>query len=173
VLVPESRRGVVVLMNAQNTLDLFLGDRMQTIANGVTSLLEGREPPPPPSNTAIFLVYAFVFGIMVLQLRGMIRSVNTLRQGRVPRGRIGPRWRIALSLALSLAWALLVLVLLPRQLGVSLLVVVAQPYFPDLTYLLVVSAVVALGWGIVRAIWAYAVLRKAESKEMAAHVPTA
>jgi hypothetical protein len=136
----------------------------------VTSLLEGREPSPPPSNTAIFLVYAFVFGIIVLQLRGMIRSVDALRQGRVPRGRVGSRWRIGLSLALSMGWALFVLVLVPRQLGLPLLVI-AQP-FPDLTYILVVSAVVALGWGIVRAIWAYSALRKGGRNEMAAHVPT-
>jgi CubicO group peptidase (beta-lactamase class C family) len=170
VLVPESRRGVVVLINAQNSLDLFFGDRMRAIGEGVTSLLEAREPSPPPSNTAIFLVYGFVLGVVVLQVRGLIRSVDGLRQGRVPRGRVGPRWRIGLALALSLGWALSILVLLPRQMGVPVLVM-AQP-FPDLTYILVVSAIVALGWGIVRAIWAYSVLRKAGSKEMAANVPT-
>jgi CubicO group peptidase (beta-lactamase class C family) len=166
VLVPGSRTGVVVLMNAENNLDLFVNNRMGTIADGVTSLLEGDEPPPPPSGVIMFLVYAALFAIIVLQLRGIIRSVAALRTGRVPRGRIGPRWRIALSLALSLGWALLVLVLLPKQLGVPLLVV-AQP-FPDLTYLLIVSAVVALGWGIVRAAWAYSVLRKAARGDVTA-----
>jgi CubicO group peptidase (beta-lactamase class C family) len=48
VLVPQSRTGVIVLMNAQNSLDLFFADRMGTISEGVTSLLEGREPSPPP-----------------------------------------------------------------------------------------------------------------------------
>jgi Beta-lactamase len=168
VLVPESRRGVVVLMNAQNSLDLLVADRMKAIADGVTSLPEGREPPPPPSNTAIFLIYAFVFAVIVLQVRGMIRSVGALRQGRLPRGRIGTRWRIGLSLAVSLAWALLILVLVPRQLGPPLLVL-ARP-IPDLTYILLVSAIVAIGWGIARAIWAYAVLRKAENNEKAARM---
>ena len=32
VLTPQSRRGVVVLMNAENSLDLFVNGRMGTIA---------------------------------------------------------------------------------------------------------------------------------------------
>src|SRR6266511_1702068 len=39
VLVPESRTGVIVLMNAQNNVDLFSVDRMATISEGVTSRL--------------------------------------------------------------------------------------------------------------------------------------
>jgi CubicO group peptidase (beta-lactamase class C family) len=63
VLVPSSRRGVVVLMNAENSLDLFTYGRIGTIADGVTSLLEGREPPSPPSNLVIFIVYAALFAL--------------------------------------------------------------------------------------------------------------
>ena len=50
VLVPGSRTGVIVLMNAENSIDLFLTGRMGTISEGVTSLLEGRDPAPPPSS---------------------------------------------------------------------------------------------------------------------------
>jgi len=164
VLVPESRTGVIVLMNAQNNVDLFSVDRMATISEGVTSLLEGREPPPPPSSIVSFLIYAVLFAVIVLQLRGMTRSVVALRRG----GRVGPWWRIALSLAVSLAWALLVLVLLPKQFGVSLRVL-AQG-FPDLAYILIISGVVALVWGLVRATWAYSTLRKARRSERAAPV---
>jgi CubicO group peptidase (beta-lactamase class C family) len=168
VLVPESRTGVIVLMNAQNNVDLFSVDRMATISEGVTSLLEGREPSPPPSRIISFLIYAVLFGVIVLQVRGMTRSVVDLRGGRVRGGRVGPWWRIGLSLAVSLAWALLVLVLLPKQFGVSLRVL-AQG-FPDLAYILIISAVVALAWGPVRAIWAYSTLRKARRREPAARV---
>jgi CubicO group peptidase (beta-lactamase class C family) len=157
VLVPESRTGVVVLMNAQNSLDLFFADRMGTIAEGVTSLLEGRDPSPPPSGRVSFLVYALLFGLLVIQASGIIRSIAALRNGRLRGGRIGPRTRIALSLAANLAWATFVLVLIPKQLGLPLLVV-AQG-FPDLAYLLLVSGLVALVWGFVRTAWAYAVLR--------------
>ncbi len=166
VLVPGSRTGVIVLINAENSLDLFLAGRMGTISEGVTSLLEGREPPSPPSSIVIFLVYAVLFGIVVLQLRGMTRSVVALRRGRVPGGRPGPWWRIALSLALNLIWALFVLVLVPKQFGLSL-TVMAQG-LPDLAYLLLASGFTALGWGIVRTAWAYAVLRRSQRDEAAA-----
>jgi hypothetical protein len=163
VLVPGSRTGVIVLMNAENSIDLFLAGRMGTISEGVTSLLEGRDPAPPPSGVATFVVYVLLFGIVVLQLRSIARWVTALRHGRVPRGRgrIGPRVRVALALALalSLAWAVLILVLVPKQLGLPLLVV-AQG-MPDLAYFLLLSGALALSWGIVRSIWAYATLRQA------------
>ena len=171
VLVPESRTGVIVLINAENSLDLFLSGRMGTISEGVTSLLEGREPPPPPSSIVTFLVYAVLFGVIVLQLRGMTRSVVALQRGRVPGGRLGPRWRIALSLALNLTWALLVLVLVPKQLGLSL-TLIAQG-LPDLAYLLLASGVAAFGWGIVRTAWAYSVLRRLRRREATPQVALA
>jgi CubicO group peptidase (beta-lactamase class C family) len=171
VLVPESRTGVVVLMNAQNSLDLFFADRMGTIAEGVTSLLEGHDPSPPPSSRVSFLVYALLFGLLVIQASGIIRSIAALRNGRLRGGRIGPRARIALSLAANLAWATFVLVLIPKQLGLPLLVI-AQG-FPDLAYLLLVSGLVALAWGFVRTVWAYAVLRTLRRREATAQVAQA
>lgn len=159
VLVPGSRTGVVVLMNAENNLDLFVNDRMGTIADGVASLLDGSDPPPPPSSIVSFAVYAAVFGVIAVQLGGMIKSVVALRRGRVRGGRVGPRWRIGLSLALALAWAVLVLVLVPRKFGLPLSVI--RYAFPDLAYILIGSAVVALGWSTVTTIWAYSALRKA------------
>jgi CubicO group peptidase (beta-lactamase class C family) len=170
VLVPESRTGVIVLMNAQNSLDLFFSDRMGTIAEGVTSLLEGREPSPPPSSIVSFLVYALLFGLLVIQARGIVRSVVALRSGHLGTGRVGPWWRTGFSLALNLGWAAFVLVLVPKQLGVPLLV--AAQALPDLAYILLVSGVVALGWGFVRTVWAYAVLRRVRRSEGAAQVAT-
>ena len=159
VLVPGSRTGVIVLMNAENSVDLFLNGRMGSISEGVTSLIEGRDPAPAPSGIATFVVYVLLFGIVVLQLRSIARWVTALRHGRVPRGRIGPRIRIALALAMSVVWAVLVLVLVPNQLGLPLLV--AAQGLPDLAYILLLSGAVALVWGIVRSIWAYATLRRA------------
>jgi CubicO group peptidase (beta-lactamase class C family) len=157
VLIPQGRRGVVVLMNAENSLDLFINGRMGTIADGVTSLLGGREPPSPPSNIATFIVYAAVFSLLVLQACGIAKSVVALRGGRIRRGRIGPWWRIGLSLVMSLLWAVFVLVLVPKQLGLPLSVLATG--FPDLVYLLLASALVALGWAVVKAVWTYAALR--------------
>jgi EmrB/QacA subfamily drug resistance transporter len=158
VLVPGSRTGVIVLMNAENSIDVFLAGRMGTISEGVTSLLEGRDPVAPPSGIATFVVYVLLFGIVVLQLRSIARWVTALRHGRVPRGRIGPRVRVALALAVSLAWASFVLVLVPKLLGLPPLVL-AQG-FPDLAYILLISANVALVWGVVRTVWGFLVLRR-------------
>jgi CubicO group peptidase (beta-lactamase class C family) len=158
VLIPGSQRGVVVLMNAENSLDLFLRGRMGTVAEGVASLLEGREPPSPPSNTGIFVFYAALIGAIVLQVGLMIRSAAALRRRRAPTGRFGWKSRTGVALALNLSWALLVLVLLPKQFGVPLLTL-AQG-LPDLVYPLLVSGVVALGWGVLRTGWAYFAFRK-------------
>ena len=83
VLTPQSKRGVIVLMNAEDSLDLFVSGRMGTLADGVTSLLEGREPPSPPSNLPIFIVYALLFALLVLQARGIAKSAVALRRGDI------------------------------------------------------------------------------------------
>ena len=145
-------------MNAENSLDLFVRGRMGTVAEGVASLLEGQEPPSPPSNIGMFAVYAALLGAIVLQVARMILSAAALRRRRVPSGRFGPRSRTAVALALNLAWAFLVLVLMPKQLGVSLLTL-AQG-LPDIAYILLASGVVALGWGVLRTVWAYFAFRK-------------
>jgi hypothetical protein len=161
---------VIVLMNAENSLDLFSAGRMGKIAEGVTSLLEGRKPAPRPSNIFSFVAYAVLFGLLVVQARAIVRSVRALRSGRRRARWLGPRWRIGLSLVLSLGWAALVLVLAPRQLGLPLLTL-AQG-LPDIAYLLLASGAVALVWGIARTAWAYAVLRGARRSEPTAQIAT-
>jgi CubicO group peptidase (beta-lactamase class C family) len=153
VLIPTSHLGVIVLMNSQNSLDLFTNNRMGTIAEGVTSILEGREPPSPPSNTVNFVAYAALFGLVLVQARAVVHSALALRARRVESDRVGRRTRIAVSLVLSLGWAFFILILVPKQFGLPLLVL-AQG-FPDFAYVLFCSAVLAAGWGIVKAIWAY------------------
>ena len=64
VLVPRSRTGVIVLINAENSVDLFLSGRMGGISEGVASLLEGRDPAPPPSNRITFVLWALLFGVV-------------------------------------------------------------------------------------------------------------
>ena len=67
-------------------------------------------------------------------------------------------WWARISSAANLAWGLLVLVLLPKQLGAPLLIL-AQG-LPDLAYVLLVSRVVALGWSVARTVRAYFAFRK-------------
>ena len=69
-------------------------------------------------------------------------------------------------MVLSLAWALFVLVLVPKQLGLPLSVVATG--FPDLVILLLVSALVALGWAVVKAVWTYVALRGEQAAQVAA-----
>ncbi len=165
VLMPESDQGVVVLMNSENSLDLFVRGRMGMVAEGVASIVEGQDPPPPPSRTSLFLVYAVVFAALCVQVGGMIRSAIILRRRQPPAGRFGPKTRTGIALALNLAWGLLVLVLLPRQLGVPLLTL-AQG-LPDLAYMLLVSGVVAIGWSVVRTVWSYYAFRSADQPRVA------
>ena len=171
VLIPQSRKGVVVLMNAENSLDLFTAGRMGTIAAGVGSLVEGQEPPSPPSNIGIFIVYGALFALLILQARSIVRSVGALRRGHIRRGRIGPWWRIGFSLVLSLVWALFVFVLVPKQLGLPLSIMANG--FPDVVYLLIASASVALVWAVVKAVWTYAVLRGEHRDELAGQAAAA
>ena len=98
VLMPESGQGVVVLMNAENSLDLFVRGRMGTVSEGVASLLADKEPEPPPSGIAIFIVYAALFGALALQISGMVHSISALRRRQVPTGRFGRKSRIGLAL---------------------------------------------------------------------------
>jgi hypothetical protein len=153
-------------MNAENSLDLFVTGRMGTIADGVTSLLEGREPPSPPSSFAILVVYAALFALLLLQAGGIVKTAAALHRGEVRSSRIGPWWRIGITTVVSLAWAVFVLVLVPKQLGLPLSVLATG--FPDLVYLLLASALVALAWAVVKAVWTFTVLRGEQPAPVAA-----
>jgi hypothetical protein len=140
-------------------LDLFIRGRMGSVAEGVASLVEDKEPEPPPSGVAIFIVYAALFGALALQISGMVHSISALRRRRVPTGRFGRKSRIGLALFTNLAWAVLVLVLIPKQLGLPLTTLAGG--LPDLAYLLLASGLVALVWAVARTVWAFLVLRPA------------
>jgi CubicO group peptidase (beta-lactamase class C family) len=171
VLMPERHQGVVLLLNAENSADLFMRGRMGAISEGVASLLAGRKPAAAPSNTGVFLLYAFLLGAIVLQARGMIRSAAALRRRRVPAGRFGPKSRTGLALARNLGWAGFALVLVPKQMGLPLSIL-AQG-LPDLAYILIASGVTALGWSVVRTVWAIAAYRKRAKAEPGAVRPLA
>ena len=92
----------------------------------------------------------------------MARSVRTLRRWRAdplrrPTGALRIGLRVGLPLLVSLSWAFIVLVGLPRMIRAPLSAVLMG--LPDLGYPLLASAVLAFGWGLVRAIWAIRILR--------------
>jgi CubicO group peptidase (beta-lactamase class C family) len=164
VLIPDRRWGVVVMENGENSPDEFFGSRRMTgIANGVAGMLIGEERPALSSSSrSLWVVYGVVLGILVLQVVGMVRSVRTIRGWRAapllrPTGTLQIGLRVGLPLLVSWAWALVVLVGLPRIIRAPLPAMLMG--LPDLGYPLVASAVLAFGWGLARAVWAIRTLR--------------
>ena len=173
VLIPEGRWGIVVLKNAYNSPDEFTGtNRFSGIAAGITKLLTGGQPPASPPNTGLYVFYGIPLIIVALQVMGMIRSSLAFRDLRAHPDHRPHRWGSALRiigvpLVLNLAWALLILVGLPRIVG-SLFMILTG--FPDLGYVLVASGLVALAWSLLRTGWAFVALRNA-SRPIAAGLP--
>jgi CubicO group peptidase (beta-lactamase class C family) len=164
IVVPDGEWGVVVMENGENSPDEFFGSRRMTgIANGVTGMLIGQQPPAPTSSSrSLWVVYGVVLGILALQIGGMARSVRTIRRWRAaplrrPTGALRIGLRLGLPLVVSWLWVLIVLVGLPRTIRAPLPAVLMG--LPDLGYPLVASAVLAFSWGLARVIWAVRSLR--------------
>jgi CubicO group peptidase (beta-lactamase class C family) len=163
VLIPGAKRGIVLMENAENSPDEFFGARrMSGIADGVTSLLMGKQAEPTSSSVTLWIVFGVVFGIIALQIAGITRSVRIFRRWRSvpearPQGFVRTGLSLGPSLVLSLIWAYVVLIALPRKVGAPLSAFLMG--LPDLAYLVLGSVVVALGWGIGRVIWGGLILR--------------
>ena len=155
VLIPEGKWGIVLLENAENSPDEFFGARrMSGIADGITSLLKGKQPEAAGSTIALPVVYAVILGFLALQIAAIARSARRLRRGRVeqrPHGVLRVLLSLSFTLALSLIWALVVLVLLPSKVQAPLPALLMG--LPDLGYLLVGSVVLGLAWSITRVAW--------------------
>ena len=166
ILLPDSQMGIVVLINGENSMDLLFGTaRIAGIANGVTSLLAGQQPPSPPANTSVWVVYSVLVGLIIVQVVGVIRSARKLHSGRLTEGRVRVGRHIVLPLIFNLFWALITLVILPKIIfGLPLMILATG--LPDLGYTLLVSGLIALGWGILRTALAYSANR-ARSKSNA------
>jgi CubicO group peptidase (beta-lactamase class C family) len=162
ILLPESQMGIVILINGENSMDLLFGAaRIADISNGVTSLLAGQQPPSPPANASVWVVYSLLIGLIVVQVGGVIWSARKLRSGRLTAGR-----NIILPLILNLVWAFITLVVLPKIIfGLPLMILATG--LPDLGYTLLVSGLIALAWGILRTALAYSA-NKARSKAASA-----
>ena len=72
----------------------------------------------------------------------MFHSISRLRRRQLPTGPFLRKSRMVVSMMTNLGWAVLVLILLPEQLGVPLLTLTQG--LPDLAYTLLVSGIVAL-----------------------------
>jgi len=176
VLEPEGRWGVVILTNF-DSLNLN-GGRLQGLSSGVISLLNGQTPPdvPMPHHPLLAPATLVIAVVTVLMVLGIVRSIVILRRWRAnperrPRGRWSVALRVGLPLVSNVGWGLCMLLGFPQlayPLAPTLLIV------PDLGYLVVVSGVMALTWGIVRTVLAYfALRRRGTSKAAGAAVPKA
>jgi CubicO group peptidase (beta-lactamase class C family) len=148
ILLPNIHMGIVVLINGENSMDLMFGTaRIASISQGVASLLAGQTPPTPPANTSVWVVYGILIGLIVIQVGGVILSARKLQSGRLAGDRVRVGQQVVLPLVLNLGWALITLVVLPKMIfGLPLLIFATG--LPDLGYTLLVSGLVALGWGV-------------------------
>ena len=149
ILVPESKWGVVVLMNGSN--DLRTAD-MDTTAKGVVARLVGVESPPSPglAQEPFMIAFLVILAAGVLQAIGIVRSVVLVRrwraeQARRPRGVVGVGLRVGLPPVLNLLWAVTLLVVLPPFFSLPLQTLVLL----DVGWVVLLSAGVALVWGVV------------------------
>jgi CubicO group peptidase (beta-lactamase class C family) len=167
ILLPDSQMGIVVLINGENSMDLLFGAaHIADISKGVASLLVGQKPPTPAANTSVWVVYSVLIGLIILQVVGVIRSVRKLQSGRLIAGRVRVGRHMFMPLILNLVWALITLILLPKLIfGLPLMIFATG--LPDLGYTLLVSGLIALGWGILRTALIYSASR-ARSKTNAA-----
>jgi len=167
ILLPESQMGIVVLINGENSMDLLFGTaRIADISKGIASLLAGQQPPSPPANTSVWVIYSVLIGLIIVQIVGVIGSAQKLQRGRLAEARVSVGRQIVLPLVLNLVWALITLVVLPKIIfGLPLMILATG--LPDLGYTLLVSGLLALVWGILRTALAYSASR-ARSKANAA-----
>ena len=161
VLNKEDRWGIVILSNFDSLN--FNGGRLQGLSAGVLSLLRGEAPPdvPMPHHPLLASATLIIAAVTVLMLSGMAWTTVTLRRWRAHPNRRPRPWalglRLALSSAIHLCWGLGLLIIFPAlayPLTPTLLIV------PDLGYLILISSVVALGWGIARPPLTYFTLRQ-------------
>jgi CubicO group peptidase (beta-lactamase class C family) len=152
VLLPETNRGVVVLINASSQLEIVDANQvMSRIPIGVVNLLGGADAPSGRSLTTFYAGFTVIaLAIIIIQLLALIRLLRrhllpaTGRQsGSAWRSasRIIPLiWEFGLGLAILLGWPVL------TQLGWR----GSWMSFPDLTIVLIVIATLWLITGLVR-----------------------
>ena len=162
VLDEDRRWGIVILTNLDSLN--FNAGRLQGLSAGVLSLLRGEAPPdvPMPHHPVLASATLVIAAVTILMLSAMAWSLATLRRWRTrPDPRPGRSralgLRVGVSSAIHLGWGLGLLLIFPAlayPLAPTLLIV------PDLGYLIVISSVVALVWGIARPPLTYFTVRR-------------
>jgi CubicO group peptidase (beta-lactamase class C family) len=153
-LIPERRLGLVVLMNTNYTFGLMLGDvRRPMVPVGVAEVLLGQPATVFPASNTPTLVLGILLLAVAVQSAGMARTALLLRRwhsqpAQRPQGWIAVAVRIGLPLLCNVGWGLFTLVSVPTIFHVPLSFL--RYIAPDFGTTLLVSGMVALGWGITR-----------------------
>jgi CubicO group peptidase (beta-lactamase class C family) len=154
-LLPDDGWGIVVLSNANSQVAL---PRLDGLSLGIANMLAGEPPRPATESRGFEAITIAAITICALQVLLMIRFLMDLRSGRSrlhgrPRGARTLVWHVAVPLAVNLAWAGLLLVVLPSILGIPFGDIVFL--FGDVGYLMAFSAGFALIWGVLRGVLAW------------------
>lgn len=158
ILAPGKDWAVVLLMNVSTAIT---AKDFDTIAPGVLSLLDGRDPPPVGPNLMYLGVLCFAAVVLALQIFGMVRSASQLLRWRSdPGGRSLRTGRVVVRLAVDLGLVALVLAI-PHLLQVPLRTLLL--FQPDVTILYLLVLAIALIWGPIRTGWALILLRSARA----------
>ena len=153
ILNPGQGYGIAVLFNVNRAIDQA---DLYSLAPGIASLLEGRQPQPVPSGQEYQSKFMTLAGLLTADLLWIAFSVWMLRRwkhqacqmsrNRKFRGFSRMAW---LVLPLLIEFALTAILL--NQLNTGL--VTAVLFLPDLTLLLLLLVIGLFGWGIVRTVW--------------------
>jgi hypothetical protein len=155
VLLPEEGWGVVVLTNASS----FVGSpTSHRVADGVAGMLVGQGPDE--TSLGLGRLYLLITLGMLLITFNQVKGIFTLWRWRARLARQGhaPHWRVAPPIAFEIAWPLLLLIGLPRFLGIPWSALVL--FWPDVGYWAILVASVGLGVGLLKAALVFAALRR-------------
>jgi hypothetical protein len=143
-LLPQSGHGIIVLANV-NSGPFF--DGTAAVMDGIVSILGGDRARPSRPDEILLKV-----GILLLMLAGIGRMLAAfrrwMRRGR-PRTLDGSR-RVVQPLLVEIVAAIIVLLAIPRWLGVPLRTILE--YFPDLGIAMVVGVFTGLCGALLRSL---------------------
>ena len=162
LFLPEERWGVVVLLN---TNDGSAPSRFHQLHYGIATILLGGEPPATVAYEDVLGQYGrtLLVAVVALQIIGIgwaLRRIRAWRRSPAsrPRSRLAVAAHLVPALLLDIAVTAVVWSFLTDRSGGIPFEVVAR-YAPDISLLILVIAVLGIGWGLVRTFLSIQALR--------------
>lgn len=156
ILMDKSEKlAVIVLMNMQAVG--INGPRQDRIDDGVLDLIQGRTPTSTtPHNVPILASMVFITVVTVIFVIGRLRSLARLRRQSDSRSGTSPKAgrQIILPLVFDILWVLLLAGMVQVAAGSrsSNPLSFMLENIPDLGWMIVLSAILVLGWGLIQSI---------------------